>query len=246
MLFRFVASLLGVAALACALLNPVSAAPRNGTRHAAGFELVDLSRCQIPRVKPPPMPLESDEEYGLERRYLALEYGQPCVLMESYVEALFGSHSSGMQTLGARFYRFGRGKWRETKERFLYFPYAVRDLADGQLYFVVAVLEEDVGVKYPNASGTNPNVFYRRRTPSEAHAPARSDGVFDRYPGPQGLVLQSLAVLLNQQLSAGSPPSTLESSAYVERKRIRFLLQAAWKTVPPAKRVAVDADGLPR
>lgn len=209
------------------------------------FEWVDLTKCAVPRVRPPAKPAESDEEYGFERRFLAIGPGLSCVLMETYVEALSGSYSSGMQVLGSRYYRVSRGKWHPVRMPFLYFPYGVRRKSDGQQFFVQAVLEQDVGVKYPGASGRNPGVFIRQTDPSKRERTPDSWD-FERYSGPQGAVLQGLAVVLHERLRAGLLTSGSEIQDGVERKRIRFLLEAAWQTLAPNERVKVDADGMPR
>ncbi len=242
----FVSMLFGLTLMG-ASLEGATAAPRSASAHVAPeFEWVDLSKCRTPRTKPSHMPADSDEEYGFERKYLALEEGPWCVVMESYVEALFGSQSTGMQVLGSRYYRFSQGKWRPANQPFLYFPYAVRNKSDGQLYFVDAVLEEDTGVKYPGASGQNPNVFVRRHARPDERSRDSSDWVIATYPGAHGPVLQGLAVLLHRRLRAGLVVRKFEAQDSIERSRIRFLLKAAWETLPPAQRVPVDTDGLPR
>lgn len=244
---KIFAQVLCALTLVGASLEGVSAAPRSASAHVMSeFEWVDLSKCRTPRTKPPYMPADSDEEYGFERKYLALAEGPWCVLMESYVEALFGSQSTGMKVMGSRYYSFSQGKWRPVNQPFLYFPYAVRGKADGQLYFVDAVLEEDAGVKYPGASGQNPNVFIRRPVRPEERSRDSNDWVIDTYPGAHGPVLQGLAVVLHRRLRAGLVVRKFEAQDSMERSRIRFLLKAAWETLPLADRVEVDADGLPR
>jgi hypothetical protein len=223
-------------------------APQGGkvTDVSQAFEWVDLTKCTTPRVKPPAMPKESDEEYGFDRRYLALGAGKSCVLMESYVQALSGSYSSGMQVLGTRYYRFLDGKWHLAQMPFMYFPYALRRKEDGQQFFVQAVLEQDVGVKYPGASGQNPGVFVPQRLSIKGQKHGPGDWAFESDSNVHGPVLQGLAVVLSRRLRAGSLASESEIQIGIERKRIRFLLETAWQTLAPDERAELDADGMPR
>ncbi len=219
------------------------AAPIGTPPTAQGFEWIDLSDCRVPRVKPPRLRPESDDGYLFQRRFLALDEGPLCVLMETYVERLDGSDSPGMRVRGARAYRFEQGKWKEGGVEFLYFPYALRRQQDQHVYFVEAVLEDDVGDSAA-VVGWSPSVF--QRTAASAGGARAGAWRFKRLFQPEGAVLQGLAVLLHERLRAGSLKRRSHDELEVERRRIRLLLQSAWEHLPPSERVAVDADGLPR
>ena len=208
------------------------------------FEWVELSNCRVPRVKPPRVHAETDDGFSFQRRFLALEgEGRPCVLLETYIERLDGSDSPGMRATGSRAYRFERGRWRAVSAGFRSFPYAVRRTNDQQLFFVEAVLPEDVGDSAA-VGGWYPSVSHR--------VPPGARGVLLRpwrlettYEG-KGAVLQGLAVLLASRLRSNAMPALSAAQQDIEHDRIRKLLESAWTSIPPAERVPVDADGLPK
>ena len=208
------------------------------------YSWVDLSACKRPKRRPPAVPAEDYEEYNFERRFLALEPGRPCIVMDSFIERLFGSSSPGMRTLGTRKYRFENGKWVHLPLIFPYFPYAIRRLSDGRVFYIVAMLQEDVGDNMV-ASSWSTDVFTLRAdgTQQRDFDPIVA---IDTAEAPHGEMLQGLAVVLSSRLRLGLLKPASAEHLDRERKRIRRLLKTAWETVPPANRVAVDAEGLPR
>lgn len=214
------------------------------TANHRDFVWVDLSDCSKPKLKPPALPPEDYEEYNFQRRYLALEAGRPCVVMDSYIERLGGSPSPGMRTLGARKYRLERGKWMDAPIAFRYFPYAIRRQQDGRIFYIVAMLWMDVGDNMV-VGHWDPEVYALNARALSGQAPADASDI-DFISEPQGAVLQGLAVVLNQRLKAGLTKTSSQEETDTEHRRIRLLLKSAWEHLPPSERVAVDADGLPR
>lgn len=233
-----------VALTLAAFSDALAAQAQSASSTRQDFAWVDLNDCRKPKQKPPAIAPEDYEEYNLQRRYLAFEAGRPCIVMDSFIERLGGSSSPGMRTLGARKYRLERGKWVEASMAFLFFPYAIRRQQDGRLFYIVAMLREDVS---DGTVGSHwyPLVYSAEPATPSAQAPADASNI-DFVSEPQGAVLQGLAVVLNQRLKAGLIKTRSQEDADRERRRIRQLLKTAWETVPVAERVAVDADGLPR
>lgn len=237
-----------VGALVLSALSRASMAQQHPTSAVAvgrpDFAWVDLSACPIPRLKPPVVPPEDYEEYNFQRRYLAFEAGRPCIVMDSYIERLGGNSSPGMRTLGARKFRLERGKWVEASMVFLYFPYAIRRQRDGRLFYVMALVPEDIRdgtVGRPWA----PRTYSALPASPGGQAPVNASDILPTEET-QADVLQGLAVVLNQRLNAGLIKVAAQEDAEIERQRIRLLLQTAWEHLPPPERVPVNADGLPR
>lgn len=234
-----------VMALAFSSFPQVSLAQPQATSAARQeFAWIDLNDCRKPKLKPPALPPEDYEKYNFQRRYLAFEAGRPCIVMDAYIERLGGNSSPGMRTLGARKFRLHRGKWVEAPMVFRYFPYALRRQQDGRLFYIVALLREDI------ADGTlgshwYPEIYSAEPAIASGNAPADASAI-DTVTEPQGTVLQGLAVVLYQRLKGGQTETSSQEQVDTERRRIRLLLQSAWEHLPPSERVAVDADGLPR
>lgn len=230
---------------ALAVFQPVCVAAEqvdSVARHS--YEWVDLSRCVKPKRKPPAVPPEDYEEYNFERRFLALEEGRPCIVMDSFIERLGGSSSPGMRVLSTRKFRLERGRWVRTPLIFGYFPYAIRRLQDRRVFYVEALLEEDIGDSMV-VGHWNTDVYSLGTRTAPGQGPTDAS-VIDSVSGPKGDVLQGLAVVLSQRLRSGQLKPATQADAETERKRIRLLLSTAWETLPPAQRVPVDTDGLPR
>lgn len=245
MLFRSVVRLAIAAGLGGLASVTLAQAPANpDARLRQDFAWVDLNDCPRPQLKPPAVPPEDYEEYNLKRRFLAFEPGRPCIVMDSFIERLGGSSSPGMRVLGARKYRMERGKWVELRMGMRYFPYAIRRQQDGRVFYVEATLWEDVWDNMAVGSWS-PSVYSLQDSDPSEQAPGTAPRI--RYlTEPQGAVLQGLAVILHQRLTAGLIKTASKDGVELERKRIRQLLQTAWEHLPPSERVSVDAEGLPR
>lgn len=244
MSFRISVQPLAVA-LAIAAFAHVSAAQAQSVPGTLqDFAWVDLSDCRKPKLKPPAVAPEDYEEYNFERRFLALEEGRPCIVMDSFIERLSGSASPGMRTLGTRKYRFEHGKWVYAPIAFGYFPYAIRRNQDGRTFYVEALLAEDL-LDGSIGSLWSPQVYSWKGQESNRTTVTDASAI-DWIQKPEGAVLQGLAVVLTQRLRSETSKPATQERAERERKRIRQLIETAWETLPPAERVAVDADGLPR
>lgn len=238
--FRF----LTIAFLSASCLVSASAAEQVGATARADFDWIELAQCRKPAAKAPRLPRDTYEKYNFQRRFLGLEIAKPCFVLDAYIERLGGNPSPGMRTMGARRFHYSNGEWFGRGSAFRHFPYALRRKQDGQIFYVVAMLGEDVGDNTA-AGGWNPDVFVRAPV-EDGDAVEKSGPTFDSYQEPVGAILQGLAVLLADRLRAGNGRGVSIQKLEIERKRIRFLLETAWQTLPMSARVAVDADGLPR
>lgn len=175
--------------------------------------LADASACAKPGLAAPPRLKESHERYNIRRRYIDLDGGGTCVLMEFWVERLSGSDSPGMRTLGHRFLRAAGKKWVPFETDLPLFPYLLRAPGSGQVYLVVA---PDSDMDNISAGNVQPEVYVR------GGWQIREPGWVDRYvllPVGQdkGRILRALA----DQLVRRTPP---EKQTRGERERIRALL----------------------
>jgi hypothetical protein len=193
--------ILGIAAivwwaLAFAIWPQVSAAePRTPSTAYREFAWIDLSDCRKPKARAPHVPPEDYEEYNLQRRYIALVPGRTCFIMDSFIERLGGRSSPGMRTLGARKYRFERGKWVEARMSFQFFPYGLRREQDGRYFYVEALLADDV---MDGTIGRHwyPLVYAVKGEGSDPPSEPENPSLDLVQPAP-GAVLQGLAVLLH-------------------------------------------------
>lgn len=232
-----------IALMSASWLASASAAEQIIAIARADFDWIELGQCPKPAAKAPRLPRDNYKTYNFQRRFLGLEIGKPCFVLDVYIERLGGNPSPGMRTMGARRFHYSNGEWVGRGSAFHYFPYALRTKQDGQIFYVVAMLGEDVG-DATAAGGWHPQVFVRELL-KDGDVAERSGPTFDSYQEPAGAIFQGLAILLTDRLRTGQGSSASSSKLEIERKRIRLLLETAWQTLPPSARVAVDADGLP-
>lgn len=204
------------------------------------FELLNLSACQKPSLAAPPLPKSSYEKYNIQRRFLRLEAGRHCQIMDIWIARLGGSPSPGMRVIESQTFKLLRGQWVTTFTGLQYFPYAIRNRRSGEVFYVEAPLSADV-----NDDMAIRSLRMRVLTASDDGLDAIE---YRSYKGEVGIVYQALAVLMAEQLHHELKINHLASvvAAEIAKQRIRLLLEAAWKTLPESQRVGVDTEGLPR
>jgi hypothetical protein len=214
------------------------------------YELVDLSKCKKSGNLPPVLPKESDRTYNAQRRYLDLDGSGLCAVMDFCLERLAGDPSPGMRNLEHRFYRYADGQWKPFESDIGFYPYAIRLRQTNRVVLVEAADGNDVGDDMVSLGLSSPRVFTRAGW--SAQTPGIIDSFnLDLYQGNPGPVLQALAVLLTVQLQSGGLPKdelsvmATELRVNFERKRIRWLVQEANRTIKPDELVPLDRDGLP-
>ena len=238
-----------MAACWCALyltVAPHAQAKSSGVSNdgALGFSWVDVDRCEKPKVREPRLPVETYEKSNFQRRFIRLIEGRPCFILDVYIHRLGGSASIGMRTRGSDVWSFKNGRWTTSGTSLDYFPYALRRDSDGQVFWIVAIIEEDFGDDTA-AGNWSPTVRVKSKWRGFGDDSTDAPG-FDFINEPGGEVFQALAVLLNRRLKAGLLTLGAMQNLDTERKRIGLLLKSAWESMPTTERVAIGADGLPR
>lgn len=204
------------------------------------FEWLNLSACRKPSLTAPPLAQSSYEKYNIQRRFIRLESGLTCQIMDVWIARLGGSSSPGMRVIESQTFKLLHGRWIPTATGLQFFPYAIRNRRSGEIFYIEAPLEADFDDGMAVRS-------LRNRVLTAPDNRLNSVG-YRNYKGEAGEIYQALAFLMAERLrqeSTANHPAPAAAAA-IAKQRIRYLLDTAWETLPKELRVGVDADGLPR
>lgn len=204
------------------------------------YELVGGYECQKPRVPDPPMsgPVDADEHFGVERRFIDLDGGRICQIMDVWVEQL-SPVSPNQRVSHSSIFVFQDGKWTiKGADNPAYFPYTLRNKKTGGRYFLTPVNPSAEDADWVTHGGEW--LKFKGWTDPE---PVRI--VPDaRWDDPSSLK-QGLAVLLTKRLT----PEELSQPPH-EKKNLRALIARDFAHSgnmfqPPENQLPLNQYGLP-
>ena len=105
------------------------------------YELVGGYDCQKPGVPDQSMsgPVDADEHYGVDRRFIDLDGSRTCQIMDVWVEDL-SPVSPNQRVSHSSIYFFQDGKWTlKGRDNPVYFPYTLRNKKTDVRYFLTPV-----------------------------------------------------------------------------------------------------------